>query len=223
MRVIHVLRKPLSEGTVAVNVLKHGTGGINIDASRISTTDNLNGGAYAENASERHDGAENWRYKRGEQGNAGEYQPPTGRWPANVILQHLDGCQCGGVKKVRSPMRKPTGKPIYATEGSAVEWNANNVRDTTTRGHADEDGKETLANWICVPDCPVRALDSQTADRLHLAGNVNNNGTGDGKDYTATSYHISYEGRADRDQSRKDTTTGASRFFKQVGGSGETP
>ena len=35
-RMIHVLRKPLSEGTVASNVLKHGTGGLNIDASRIS-------------------------------------------------------------------------------------------------------------------------------------------------------------------------------------------
>jgi hypothetical protein len=26
MRLIHVLRKPLSEGTVAANTLKHGTG-----------------------------------------------------------------------------------------------------------------------------------------------------------------------------------------------------
>ena len=34
MRVIHVLRKPLSESTVAANTLKHGTGGLNIDASR---------------------------------------------------------------------------------------------------------------------------------------------------------------------------------------------
>jgi|TARA_R110000822_G_scaffold197597_4_gene335620 DNA modification methylase len=34
---IAVGRKPLSEGTVAKNVLKHGTGGINIDASRIPT------------------------------------------------------------------------------------------------------------------------------------------------------------------------------------------
>lgn len=96
MKIIHLLRKPLSEKTVAANTVKHGCGGLNIDASRITTDDNLNGGAYAENASERHDGAENWRYKRGEQGNAGEYRPPPGRWPANVILQHLDGCVCVG-------------------------------------------------------------------------------------------------------------------------------
>lgn len=36
-------RKPLSEKTVAANVLKWGTGALNIDASRIGTLDNLNG------------------------------------------------------------------------------------------------------------------------------------------------------------------------------------
>ena len=167
MRIIHVLRKPLSEGTVAANTLKHGVGAYNIDASRISTDDNLNGGAYAESPTERWDGAENWRYKRGEQGNAGEYQQPSGRWPANVILQHLDGCRCDGV-----------------------------------------------ANWVCEPGCPVAALDGQTANRLHLAGNKNNSGAGAGKDYAASSYHISYFGQ---DQSEGGTTTGASRFYKQIG------
>ena len=50
--IITILRKPL-EGTVADNALKHGCGAINIDATRISTSDNLNGGAYAENPTER--------------------------------------------------------------------------------------------------------------------------------------------------------------------------
>ena len=79
---ITILRKPL-EGTVAENTLKHGCGALNIDATRISTSDNLNGGAYAENPIERHDGKENWRYERG---NAGDYVQPNGRWPANFIL-----------------------------------------------------------------------------------------------------------------------------------------
>lgn len=35
-----LVRKPLSEKTVAKNVLKHGTGGINIDASRIGMSEN---------------------------------------------------------------------------------------------------------------------------------------------------------------------------------------
>ena len=100
MRVIHVLRKPVSESTVTANVVKHGTGALNIDASRISTDDNLNGGAYAANPTHRA-GEDMWTrdrkgdtncFRRGEEF-AGAYQQPTGRWPANVILQHLDGCE----------------------------------------------------------------------------------------------------------------------------------
>lgn len=89
---IVVARKPLV-GTVAANVLKYGTGALNIDGCRISTTDNLNGGAYAKQGTERHDGAENWRYKR--DGGAGEYQQPEGRWPANVIFSHAEECAEG--------------------------------------------------------------------------------------------------------------------------------
>jgi DNA modification methylase len=85
---IVMARKPLSENTVVDNVLKHGTGGINIDGSRIETEENLNGGAYAKNGTERHDGAENWRYKR--EGGAGEFEQPKGRFPANLIHDGSD-------------------------------------------------------------------------------------------------------------------------------------
>jgi len=76
---IVVGRKPLI-GTVAENVLKYGTGGINIDATRIETEDNLNGGAYAKNATFRDDG---WGMQRA---GAGDFEQPLGRWPANIIL-----------------------------------------------------------------------------------------------------------------------------------------
>lgn len=207
MRIVHILRKPLSEGTVAANVLKHGAGGLNIDASRVGLPFVSAGG----------NNFDVWR--------SGEDRPPihgkptstvrSGRWPANVILQHLDGCRCAGVKRV-----KKGGGTGHASSNLPHKegFLTGKVKGGFTTSHYDEDGKESVANWICEPGCPVKALDNQTADHLHLAGNVNNNGTGDGKNYTASAYHISYEGRADRDQSRRDTTTGASRFFKQVGG-----
>jgi DNA modification methylase len=78
-----LVRKPFA-GTLMKNVLRHGTGGLNIDKCRIETAENLNGGAYAKDGQERYDGYENWRFKR--EGSAGEYQQPTGRWPANLIL-----------------------------------------------------------------------------------------------------------------------------------------
>ena len=90
MKIIHVARKPLAETSVALNCTKVGAGALNISASRVSTSDNLNGGAYAQDGSERWDGAENWRFKR--EGGAGEFVQPTGRWPSNLILQHLPEC-----------------------------------------------------------------------------------------------------------------------------------
>jgi site-specific DNA-methyltransferase (adenine-specific) len=84
-----VARKPLI-GTVAANAQQYGTGALNIDACRVQTEDNLNGGAYAKEGKERHDGDENWRFKR--EGGAGEFQQPAGRWPPNLLLTHLPEC-----------------------------------------------------------------------------------------------------------------------------------
>jgi len=79
---ICMARKPLSEKTVAENVLKHGTGGINIDGCRVETGDNLNGGAYS--GGERCDG--DWKENSGfKNDKLDEYKQPQGRFPANVI------------------------------------------------------------------------------------------------------------------------------------------
>jgi len=80
---IVVARKPLSEGTVAANVLKWGTGGLNIDASRVGTTrevpaslsKNKTKNAYGEYGG----GAEK------------ELDPNIGRFPANLILDEEAG------------------------------------------------------------------------------------------------------------------------------------
>jgi DNA modification methylase len=85
---IVLARKPLA-GTVAGNVLAHGTGALNVDGCRIGTDDNLNGGAYSEGAQKRRDG---WVSARAgdenamRNGAAGQYEQPPGRWPANVVL-----------------------------------------------------------------------------------------------------------------------------------------
>ena len=79
---ISVCMKPIKSDFVA-NLLEHGVAGINIDESRVFTDENLGGGAYAKAGSTRHDGTENWRYKR--DGGAGEYEQPEGRFPDNVM------------------------------------------------------------------------------------------------------------------------------------------
>ena len=75
---ICLARKPLSEPSVAANVLRWGTGALNVDAGRVGTT------------------VESWPISRSygpgqmQPGGRGETQrlgvSPPGRWPANVIL-----------------------------------------------------------------------------------------------------------------------------------------
>ena len=83
-------RKPLSEKTIAKNVLKWGTGGINIDGCRVEAGgDNLNGGAYGDNKRQRDeysstDSEGSTPLSRLNRGN-GEFKQPVGRFPSNLI------------------------------------------------------------------------------------------------------------------------------------------
>jgi hypothetical protein len=74
-----LVRKPCSEKTVAANVLKHGTGGINIDASRIGTH-SYTPEQWAQNGLARTTG----NSFGGHKGTASEL--PQGRFPANLVL-----------------------------------------------------------------------------------------------------------------------------------------
>jgi DNA modification methylase len=71
-----LVRKPLSEKTVAANVLMWGTGGINIDGCRIGT-----------DVISTHGGGDKMSGMKGN-GNSGvgEYKTHTGRFPANLVL-----------------------------------------------------------------------------------------------------------------------------------------
>lgn len=81
---ITVARKPLEEKTVASNVLKYGTGGINIDKSRIPTNPDVDDTRLGGKGSWKTDGMAKNVY---EGGYAGIENPssPLGRFPANLI------------------------------------------------------------------------------------------------------------------------------------------
>lgn len=72
-----VARKPLI-GTVAENVLTYGTGGLNIDGSRVKTTEKLSIGSNNRSNSNVNFGMVDNKDAQG--------QHELGRWPANVIL-----------------------------------------------------------------------------------------------------------------------------------------
>lgn len=80
---IVLARKPLA-GTVAANVLGHGTGALNIGATRVATDENQSRprGTFPHS-----DDA--WSNGRP---NEASVSHPAGRWPANVLLSHLPEC-----------------------------------------------------------------------------------------------------------------------------------
>ena len=151
--IITLLRKPL-EGTVAENTLKHGCGALNIDASRVEgdpwkwgTQTDIKGGGFGS--------------KRPSDGNILRKNVEggfNGRWPANFILIHLEGCELRGTKKVKSnghwTQKANIGK-FYEGGWSHQEIDEGNKM-------SDEDGKEEVADWVCVEGCPVRELDQQS-------------------------------------------------------------
>jgi hypothetical protein len=91
---IVVFRKPF-EGTVTKNVLKHGTGAINIGATRVKH-------ANREDFEKHKAQVEEVRRKGGVRGNSWKNASDlsgasevtrAGRWPANLVLVHAPGCK----------------------------------------------------------------------------------------------------------------------------------
>ena len=82
-------RKPLGEKTVAENVLKYGTGGINIDGSRIEMNDTDAANSKNNWKPEGYD-LKNSIYEYGSKNIATE-QNNKGRFPANVIFDEFTG------------------------------------------------------------------------------------------------------------------------------------
>jgi site-specific DNA-methyltransferase (adenine-specific) len=124
-------RKPY-KGSLTANEAIHGTGALNIDATRIATTDALNGGGYSgerryPTGTVKFDGL-----KRG----IGEFVQPAGRWPANVVLdEHM-----AGVLDAQSGVSKDTpharnGKNVQGVTGMMAPRAVD-----TVRGHADSGG-----------------------------------------------------------------------------------
>ena len=184
-----LFRKPLEKGlTVAENVLKHGCGSINIDGCRIKTSDNTG----------RQSGLDSgmWSGKKQmiSESNTG------GRWPANVILSHSEGCRCVGTKKIKAITGGCT--KFGGSFGNSPEHSITSDQ----KDYADSDGNETVEDWICVEGCAVRLLDQQSG--ITKSGKVKNNK--DAYDGESTTKFI--RGVSNQNNQHGDSG-GVSRFF----------
>ena len=152
---IVLARKPLAEKTVARNVLAHGTGALNIDGCRIGTEERtqrgIGAGAFRLHGFStveelREAAAAGGKCPDGRDAaatlarwDAVADTPPeivSGRWPANVLLDHHAAAWVDEQSGVSASKRaeRGAGKGATATYG---EWG---TLEDTTRGHDDSGG-----------------------------------------------------------------------------------
>jgi DNA modification methylase len=200
-----LIRKPISERNVALNVLKWGTGAINVESARIGTSGNEPNARKAKTIQ----GTETMKqvYAGGKMGTGEGWDGTQGRYPSHLLFSHHPDCQQVGVKRVRS--QDSLGDADYTPTGKqgAVSL-TRNVKPG--RHYAGADGLETVQNWRCHPQCSVAELDRQSGIRK---SGWRNSDAGDGSWFTDptrkfTGNHYDDEG-------------GASRFFQQFAAYGD--
>jgi len=194
---IVLARKPLEKGlSIAENVLKWGTGGINIDGCRVGFTDNVNMDAKQKDFNTMGYGGAN------DTSEANMYNN-QGRFPANLILTHHPECECVGTKKVKSQNggnSRAIQKNIYNDFGK----NYDNTPNGEKCGFADENGEETTEDWKCHEDCPIKILDEQSGESKS-SQSMRGEGGGGNKVQQLNYRENSLRGHTDKE--------GASRFF----------
>jgi site-specific DNA-methyltransferase (adenine-specific) len=142
---ICVARKPLSEKSVAENVLKWGTGGINVDGCRVGSEVRNNGSSLRDIRGNGLDAEVSSKRERLER----EDSIVEGRFPANIILE----CLCDEVikgetneKKIRGKLNDHKESSVFGIGGVGVEnYDYNDKGDIHTN-----------------PMCPCRLLDEQS-------------------------------------------------------------
>jgi len=183
-------RKPL-EGTVATNVLEHGTGGLNIDGCRVGTSKGVPASARRIK-----DGTAYGNLAKDNCSTAG-WNPNIGRWPTNLILTHSAGCRSLGPRKVKS-----TGIARRGKGGGDTFGGENKKPPMEDHGYADADGLEEVEAFACEADCPILQIDEQSGATKSTTD----------KNLSSKKTSTWFAGGEHQRESRGDSG-GASRFF----------
>ena len=152
---IVVARKPLEEKTVAKNILKHGTGALNVDACRIGTDEDTRRNARGGDNGLGGTGTFQIRERRAE-----DMPETSGRWPANLILSHSEGCERVGVSEDEF------------SRNTTEEWTGFGQKERQKEKPDYESEKVVTSRevWTCVEGCPVADLDEQSGPSTSAGG-----------------------------------------------------
>jgi hypothetical protein len=159
---IVVARKPL-EGTVAQNCLAWGCGAININACRIGV------GTGKKEIREYPDiRSNNYGQNKADYASRNTVTREVidqGRWPANLILGHGDGCTHKGTMKITGSVPTASGFDRLNKKQAALGYRPGEYQKGEVEPgycHTDVEGKETVEVWECIDDCSVKILGEQS-------------------------------------------------------------
>lgn len=195
---IILIRKPLEKKlTVAKNVIKWGTGGLNIDASRIGTDEDFsniqprkmmaNQGSV-KTPDHDHTASDTWRAAKDKLQN-------LGRFPANVILSHHPDCKQVGESTETYSINK------------LEEWSGFGQKERPD--YVSEKQETKVPIYECVDGCAVKTLDEQAPSTGNAFKKTRTKDTtgGSGDSWTNGGK------KAGEDNGVYDGLSGASRFF----------
>lgn len=153
-----IIGRKTTGDTFSECLIRRGVGALQIDHCRVNALlgEKTGGDGY-------------WRFQeeRGWNDNRVPYKTDSfqkdgskqGRWPPNTVLNHEDGCDRNGTRKVKSGMAYQDNKRVGDTVYGGMH-DPNDVGGVAT--YADEDGNEEIDDWNCVDGCPVAELDQQS-------------------------------------------------------------
>src|SRR5581483_2059530 len=142
-------RKPLGEKSIARNVLRYGTGALNIDACRVERAEDDVPGWHKSGAdgSKGYHGEDTFRIREMTAEEIQERCGGKGRWPTNLVVSHSPGCERRGIKRVRSHGNLSGHEPSSNTNGVYSEFE----KRKAFTAHGDGHGHETVEEWNCDP------------------------------------------------------------------------
>jgi len=181
MKALHVLRKPCSEPTVAANVLRWGTGAMNIDGCRVEGAPPSVPQPVFNSPTGR-----TYGMKTGE-GRNGEMSHAQGRWPANLILDGSDELVVGlfpnvkagvavrhrsGGKNCHSDTDKPPMDDMgYGDSGSAARFFKHfpTLSTNNTGSHMNTELADYLRTLISPEERTLTTTEGGECVYLHVA------------------------------------------------------
>ncbi len=188
------------------SIVKTGAGALNIEKGRIGT-DRENEREYdKENASGKTGSKESSVFISSNNKRQDNWLN-KGRWPSNFLLQHSPDCKRVGVKKVKPGTKEKAYFVERKRDGLKISGSKHNVQKANS---PDNYGNESIANWLCVEECPVKKLDEQS-------GELKSGGTAGKRNHPPGNIYGTYQpNEYKKGEGIAPSSGGASRFFFQA-------